>query len=301
MALAKIIDSDLVSYVDRLKDQVVLVTGASGHLGRAVALEMASRGAKVVLGDHSDTQPTVDAIIATGGVATGCILSPGNYDEQRVMFETAVETYGSVDSIRNNIFMRSYATCTMFEDQVTLDPDGLPTKPAFEGLQDNLVSVVHCSLKSVVLLGSLGTILILEHLRCSMNNKCHVLVGSYKEFPHDPIYAASMSGALGLVHSLSGSFKPAGIRISCVDVDVEDFSILSNVNIAAFNPGLDRPPFERLVRAIIYCAVDPDMATTGLTWIVLPDPDGGVLRLELECFKKGAYALTPGRLANIAR
>lgn len=85
-----------------LQDAVVVVTGAATGVGRALALEAAARGARVVVADITDPSDTVAAIEANGGQAAAAIADvtdPASLDE---LARFTVETYGRVDGIVNN-------------------------------------------------------------------------------------------------------------------------------------------------------------------------------------------------------
>jgi len=94
------------------KDRVAIVTGAGGGLGRAYALELARRGAKVVVNDlgasrdgtgHSDAAlAVVKEIEALGGEAFSNGGSVTEYDQMVAMAAAAKERWGRIDILINN-------------------------------------------------------------------------------------------------------------------------------------------------------------------------------------------------------
>ncbi|WP_029936404.1 SDR family NAD(P)-dependent oxidoreductase [Sphingomonas sp. UNC305MFCol5.2] len=93
-------------------NRVAIVTGAGGGLGRAYALELARRGAKVVVNDlggardgtgHSDAAlAVVREIEAAGGEAFSNGGSVTEYDQMVAMVEAAKARWGRVDILINN-------------------------------------------------------------------------------------------------------------------------------------------------------------------------------------------------------
>ena len=94
------------------QDRVAIVTGAGGGLGRAYALELARRGAKVVVNDlggardgtgHSDAALAVVAEIeALGSEAMSNGGSVTDYDHMVEMVAQAKATWGGVHILINN-------------------------------------------------------------------------------------------------------------------------------------------------------------------------------------------------------
>jgi NAD(P)-dependent dehydrogenase (short-subunit alcohol dehydrogenase family) len=92
--------------------RVAIVTGAGGGLGRAYALELAKRGAKVVVNDlggsrdgtgHSDAAlKVVEEIEAAGGEALSNGGSVTEYNQMVAMVEQAKAHWGRVDILINN-------------------------------------------------------------------------------------------------------------------------------------------------------------------------------------------------------
>ena len=93
-------------------NRVAIVTGAGGGLGRAYALELARRGAKVVVNDlggardgtgHSDAAlAVVREIEAAGGEAFSNGGSVTEYDQMVAMVEAAKARWGRIDILINN-------------------------------------------------------------------------------------------------------------------------------------------------------------------------------------------------------
>ena len=93
--------------------RVAIVTGAGGGLGRTYALELASRGAAVVVndlggsvngegGDHTAAQKVVEEITAKGGQAVPNFDSVSTPDGGESIVKTAVDAFGKVDIVINN-------------------------------------------------------------------------------------------------------------------------------------------------------------------------------------------------------
>jgi 3-oxoacyl-[acyl-carrier protein] reductase len=88
-----------------LNDKVAVVTGASRGIGRAIALELAGRGARVVVNYRSSAEAAaevVNAIVAEGGEAVAVQADVGDFDEASCLVKTAIDTFGRIDILVNN-------------------------------------------------------------------------------------------------------------------------------------------------------------------------------------------------------
>ena len=97
----------------RYDDKVAIVTGSGGGLGRCHAIELAKRGAKVVVNDLGGSvdgsgagseaaQAVVAEIEAAGGEAIANGANVAKYDEVEAMVKQAMDKWGRVDILVNN-------------------------------------------------------------------------------------------------------------------------------------------------------------------------------------------------------
>ena len=95
-----------------LEGKVAIVTGAGHGIGRGHALELARRGAKVVVNDVGssvsgtgsgrDADQTVDIITNRGGTAIANYGDVGDETATKELVDQAVDTWGQLDVLVNN-------------------------------------------------------------------------------------------------------------------------------------------------------------------------------------------------------
>ncbi len=94
-----------------LQGRAAVVTGSGRNIGRAVALALARKGARVVVNGARDKE-AVDRVVAdigaAGGTAIGVMADVSQHDEAQRLVEACVEAFGAVDILVSNVGIRRY-------------------------------------------------------------------------------------------------------------------------------------------------------------------------------------------------
>ena len=88
-----------------LEGKVALVTGASRGIGRAIAEELAARGAKVVVNYHSSSgaaEEVVQAIADKGGSAIVIQADVSDFAAAQNLVKSTIDAFGQIDILVNN-------------------------------------------------------------------------------------------------------------------------------------------------------------------------------------------------------
>jgi NAD(P)-dependent dehydrogenase (short-subunit alcohol dehydrogenase family) len=108
--------------------QAAVITGAGSGIGRAIAMELARRGAMVVVndygGDRAGTTGSIDRaaevvkeIVAAGGVAVADGTSVGSWEAARAIVGKALASFGRLDILVNNAGIALPGRITDFSDE----------------------------------------------------------------------------------------------------------------------------------------------------------------------------------------
>ena len=155
------------------KDRVAIITGAGGGLGRAYALELARRGAKVVVNDlggardgtgHSDAAlKVVEEIEAAGGEAISNGGSVTDYEQMVEMVARAKERWGGVHVLINNAgVLRDKSFAKMEPDDfrfvvdVHLNGSANCTKAVWDTMREQAYGRILMTASSTGLYGNFG-------------------------------------------------------------------------------------------------------------------------------------------------
>lgn len=160
----------------RFEGRVAIVTGAGAGLGRTYALELAKRGAKVVVNDlggsrdgsgasSSAADQVVDEIKQAGGEAAPNYDSVATIEGGVNIVKTAVDNYGKVDIVINNAgILRDKSIVKMEEKEWDLVMDVhlkgafCVTQPAFKVMKANGYGRIVNTTSGAGLYGNFGQI-----------------------------------------------------------------------------------------------------------------------------------------------
>ena len=181
-----------------LTNKIALVTGASRGIGRAIALDLAARGATVVVNYNASAaaaEEVVAAIIAAGGKASAFQADVSKYEAAQALVKYAVDTYGRLDILVNNAgTTRDTLLMTMKED----DWDHI--------MATDLKSVFNCCKAA-----SRGMIRQRAGRIINITSVVGLAGGAGQTN-----YAAAKAGVIGFTKSMAKEVGSRGITVNCV-------------------------------------------------------------------------------------
>ena len=170
---------------------VVLVLGATGGIGAAVARRLSARGARLVLGAR-DADRLAALAAETGGLAVP--LDATRPDEVKAAADRALAEYGRLDGAANLV------------GSILLKPAHLTSPEEFEQtLQLNLYTafnLVRAAAKAMY--GTGGSIVLMSSAAAGVGLANHEAI------------AAAKAGVEGLARSAAATYAPRGIRVNAV-------------------------------------------------------------------------------------
>jgi NAD(P)-dependent dehydrogenase (short-subunit alcohol dehydrogenase family) len=190
----------------RFDGKVAIVTGAGGGLGRAHALELARRGARVVVNDlggavdgsggsSKAAQDVVAEIKALGGEAIANGGSVGDREGARSIVRDAVEAYGTVDILINNAgILRDKSFAKMSLDDFELV------------LRVHLLGSVYCTQAAWPIMAEKG------YGRVIMTTSSSGLYGNFGQSN----YGTAKMALVGLMNTLKLEGERKNIRVNCI-------------------------------------------------------------------------------------
>lgn len=220
----------------------VLVTGASGGIGRAIALAFGQAGCRVALHYNAHSEPTIETaklIVKQGGTAEafGADLT----DEAQVerLFRECESSLGKVSVLVNNAGMSWQG---LFTDM---------TLPQWQQVMDvNLTSMFLCCRRALppMIKDKSGCIINISSMWGQQGAAC------------EAAYSASKAAVIGLTQALAMEEGPSGIRVNCIAPGVIDTPMNSHLSDRDIEALREETPLMRIgspediARAAVYLA-----------------------------------------------
>ena len=187
----------------QLAGKVALVTGAGSGIGRATALALAAKGAKVGVGDINDetAAETVDLIAAKGGEAFAITIDICSEDAIQSAIESVARDHSRLDILHNNA---AYAPPSVLAND--LDILQIPTED-WDG-------VMQGTLRGTMLCCRYGVLEMLKTGGGSIINTSSMY--GLSAFNQMPAYCVSKAGINMLTEHVAAVFGRKGIRCNAV-------------------------------------------------------------------------------------
>jgi 3-oxoacyl-[acyl-carrier protein] reductase len=185
---------------DPLNGLVVLVTGGSRGIGRAVAEQFAARGATVVVQFRANWDAASDTLAALGaGRHRAVPADVADPEQARSLIGRVVEEFGRIDVLVNNagIYQQHPILGTSYEDWRRIWRQTIETNllgPA---------NLIHAAAPHMVAAGG-GRIV-------NISSR-----GAFRGEPDHPAYGASKAGLNSLGQSMARALGPHGIFVTTV-------------------------------------------------------------------------------------
>jgi NAD(P)-dependent dehydrogenase (short-subunit alcohol dehydrogenase family) len=184
-----------------LADQVAIITGGGGGIGRAIALAYAAAGANIVIADivPERCEETAQRVLELGREPLGVVCDVTDTGEVRALVDRAEQHFGRIDILVNNA---GGAGPRPFLEQ---------SEHAWRRLIDlNLISMLAAISAAVPVMirgGKGGAIVNVSSIEAS------------RAAPNFAVYAACKAAMLNFTRSMALEFADHGIRVNAIAPD----------------------------------------------------------------------------------
>lgn len=189
----------------RFDNLVAVVTAGSTGIGRFIALELAEKGADVIIGDiqeepvsgqrydHANGRPTHREIEKREGNASFIRTDIGEVDDCEELIDSTIETYGRLDILVNNA--------------------GIHIKGGIESLKtEEWQDVIDVNLSGAFYCSKFAAPHLKEHSGSVINiASVHAIEGG-----SGPAYASSKAGMVNLTRDLATELGPHNVTVNAV-------------------------------------------------------------------------------------
>lgn len=240
--------------------RTAVVTGGSRGIGRAISLELAGAGARVVLTCQRDVkraEATADEIRRGGGQATALVMDVLEPDAVKAMAERVATDFGGADILVNNAGVIKDALFPFMKEEdwdYVVDVD---LKGAFRVTKALIRGMLHKGWGRIVNV---------------------VSVSGISGHAGQANYSAAKGGLIAMTKALALELAPRGITVNAVAPGLVDTEIIAHLKDEARKEFLGRIPMARFgapeeIAAVVgFLASEKASYVTGQVWRA----DGGM-------------------------
>lgn len=184
-----------------LTDQVAIITGGGGGIGRAIALAFAEAGANIVIADivPERCEETATRVRELGREALPITTDVTDTEQVRAMVDSAHKHFGRIDILVNNA-------------------GGVAPKPFLEQSERSWRRVIDLNLVSMLAATSAAA----PHIIAGGRGGAIINIASIeasRAAPYFSVYAACKAGMLNFTRSLALELGEHGIRVNVIAPD----------------------------------------------------------------------------------
>lgn len=236
-----------------LENKIILITGASRGIGRAIAQECANQGATVIftyLSSEEKANALAAELSATGAKVKGFRSDASNFEQAQKLVEDVVAEFGTIDVLVNNAgITRDTLLMRMSEEQWD--------------------EVINTNLKSAFNLTKAVQQPMLRARKGSIINMSSVV--GVKGNAGQSNYAASKAGLIGFTKSIAAELGSRNIRCNAIApgfIETEMTEALDQATVESWKKNI---PLKRggspidVANATVFLASDMSSYITGQT------------------------------------
>jgi 3-oxoacyl-[acyl-carrier protein] reductase len=236
-----------------LQDKVVLITGASRGIGKAIAEECVNQGAKVAftyISSEEKAKALEAELTANGGVAKGFKSDAGDFDQAQKLVDDVVAEFGTVDVLVNNAGITRDTLLMRMTEQQWDDVINTNLKSAF-----NLTKAV----QKPMLKARYGSIINMSSVVGVSGN-----AGQAN-------YAASKAGLIGFTKSVAQELGSRNIRCNAISPGFIETEMTGALDEKVVQEWRNSIPLKRggspldVANATVFLASDMSAYVTGQT------------------------------------